>query len=311
MAVRAADDFRSLVDSGALDLPLPGRGRTAERWAALSALGEFSLPVARLAEGHTDAAAIRADLGADPGADPGGRYWGVWAAAPASVRAERSDGRWRLTGVRPWCSGAHTCTDALVTAVTPDGPALFHVRTDDPGARPVPNTWAATGMAASDSGSVEFADALAEPVGPTGGYVDRPGFWHGGMGVAAVWFGGARGVGRALAEVPDPDAHQLAHLGAVDELLASGRAVLDDAARRVDADPAGDVERLARRVRAAVERIAAEVLDRVGRATGAGPLCADAEHGARVADLHVYLRQSHAERDLARLGELAMGERAW
>jgi hypothetical protein len=44
---------------------------------------------------------------------------------------------------------------------------------------------------------------------------------------------------------------------------------------------------------------------RVGRALGAGPLAHDEAHGRRVADLTVYLRQHHAERDLARLGALA------
>ena len=38
---------------------------------------------------------------------------------------------------------------------------------------------------------------------------------------------------------------------------------------------------------------------------GAGPLSRDARHAALTADLPVYLRQSHAEADLAGLGELA------
>jgi hypothetical protein len=45
---------------------------------------------------------------------------------------------------------------------------------------------------------------------------------------------------------------------------------------------------------------------RVGRALGAGPLGHDQAHGRRVADLTVYLRQHHAERDLAELGALAV-----
>jgi hypothetical protein len=44
---------------------------------------------------------------------------------------------------------------------------------------------------------------------------------------------------------------------------------------------------------------------RVGRALGAGPLCHDEAHARRVADLTVYLRQHHAEGDLAELGTLA------
>ena len=45
-------------------------------------------------------------------------------------------------------------------------------------------------------------------------------------------------------------------------------------------------------------------MHRVGRALGAGPLGHDEAHSRRVADLTVYLRQHHAERDLAQLGEL-------
>jgi hypothetical protein len=57
-------------------------------------------------------------------------------------------------------------------------------------------------------------------------------------------------------------------------------------------------------VRALTEAVAADVLTRTGRALGAGPLGHDEAHSRAVADLTVYLRQHHAERDLARLGEL-------
>ena len=53
------------------------------------------------------------------------------------------------------------------------------------------------------------------------------------------------------------------------------------------------------------------MLTHVGRALGAGPLCLDAVHAQRAADLPVYLRQSHAERDLAGLGALAAQDAAW
>jgi hypothetical protein len=61
-------------------------------------------------------------------------------------------------------------------------------------------------------------------------------------------------------------------------------------------------------VRALIERTASEVIDRVGRALGAAPLATDADHARNVADLLVYIRQSHAERDLATLGALVAGE---
>ena len=50
---------------------------------------------------------------------------------------------------------------------------------------------------------------------------------------------------------------------------------------------------------------ALEAITRTGRALGPGPLCQDGRHAQRVADLSIYIRQSHAERDLAELGRLA------
>ena len=257
---------------------------------------------ARLAEGHADAVAIRAELGDGPPAGPD-EVWGVWAAQPTSVTARRDGAGWTLSGDRPWCSGAGSCTHALVTASAPDGIRLFAVENRPPRATPLDGTWPAVGMAGSDSRTIRFADAPARPVGGPGDYVGRPGFWHGGVGVAACWYGGAAGVADTLlARATGP--HALAHLGAVDVLLTSARAVLHEAAERIDAQPTANAERLAVRVRCTVESAASQVVDRVGRALGAGPLGHDGAHARRVSDLTVYLRQSHAEADLAHLGAL-------
>ena len=173
--------------------------------------------------------------------------------------------------------------------------------------RPLDGTWPAVGMAGSDSRTVRFTGAPARPVGGPGQYVERPGFWHGGVGVAACWYGGAAGIADALltaARKRDLSPHAAAHLGAVDVLLSGARTTLLDAAARIDADPAASAQLLAFRVRAGVEAAATQVIDHVGRALGAGPLCQDAGHARRVADLTVYLRQSHAEADLAHLGDM-------
>ncbi len=69
---------------------------------------------------------------------------------------------------------------------------------------------------------------------------------------------------------------------------------------------------LAKRVRATVARAVDEVLARAGRALGPAPLALDAAHAKRVADLQLYVRQHHAERDLASLGRaLADGGESW
>jgi hypothetical protein len=82
------------------------------------------------------------------------------------------------------------------------------------------------------------------------------------------------------------------------------RAVLDEAGRQIDADPRGihAAEVRARSLRHVVERSASEVIDRFGRAFGPRPLTTEAATAQRLADLHLYLRQHHGERDLEELG---------
>jgi alkylation response protein AidB-like acyl-CoA dehydrogenase len=308
---RTAQAFTAAVGSGRLNLPLPGSGATWRRWAAFADLAGEDLSLARLGEGHADALAILAELGG-PSPGPGSR-WGVWAANPPgpNVTATRQAGGWLLQGSKQYCSGARICTHALVTAAADDGERLFAVRTDD--LAPDTGSWPATGMAGSDTLDVGFPGVSAEPVGPPSGYVNRPGFSHGGAGVAACWYGGARAVGRTLinaASKRDIGAHALAHLGAVDIALRTARAALSVAADGIDADPddlrgEGTVRSL--RVKTLTEAVATEVMTRTGRALGAGPISHDEAHSRAVADLTVYLRQHHAERDLARLGELVAG----
>ncbi|GAA1088245.1 acyl-CoA dehydrogenase family protein [Nocardiopsis metallicus] len=162
-----AQELIRALGAGELDLPLPGAGRTRERWRCLRRLAERDLSLARLAEGHADAVAILAELGGPPPAP--GQVWGVWAAHPPGtvLRAVPSNGRWSLHGTKPFCSGAHTCTHALVSAETEAGRRrLFTVDTGR--AEPLPDTWASAGMAASDTLTLSFDDVPAEPLGTPG-----------------------------------------------------------------------------------------------------------------------------------------------
>lgn len=307
-----ADAVRLWLDAGRLDLPLPASGRTAQRWQQLAELAAENLTAARIAEAHTDAVAILHELGGKP-PEPG-ELWGVWAAEPPDpvlTATTAAGGDHLLDGTKLWCSGAGFCTNALVTAQLPDGRrALFAVALTDPTVTPQPATWSNAGMAGSDTAAVEFSGSPAVQVGEPGQYLQRPGFWHGAIGVAACWFGGARSVAGPLyakAARPSADPHLLAHLGAVDAALAAADAMLTVAAAEIDADPfdnAGTGQLLAMRTRAVVEHAADEAIIRSGRALGPGPLCTDAAHAQRVADLTIYVRQSHAERDLAELGKI-------
>ncbi len=302
--------------SGALELPLPGGGATALRWLRLADLTETDIVAGRLAEAHTDAVAILAELdGPEPKPD---QLWGVWAAEPPDmVVCARGDGdAIMLDGTKAWCSGAGLCSHALVTARLASGErGLFAVNVHHPAVNPMASTWRNPGMAQSDTRSVQFSGAPAIAVGRPGDYLSRPGFWHGAIGVSACWLGGARAVAKPLYEraaADSADPHTLAHLGAVDAALAAGHALLMAAANEVDTDPLnrkGSAELIARRTRAVVETAVDETLRRTARALGPVPLCQDAEHAQRVADLTIYVRQSHAERDLEQLGRQAGARR--
>ena len=298
--------------AGALDLPLPGRGDTALRFNRLAALAESDVVGGRLAEAHADAVAILAEL--DGPAPTAGQLWGVWAAESrdAVLCADDDNGRVLLDGTKVWCSGAGLCSHALVTARLATGDrGLFAVALDEHGVHPLPSSWRNVGMAESDTRSVQFTSTPAVAVGRPGEYLTRPGFWHGAAGVAACWLGGARAVAAPLyarVAAETTDAHLLAHLGAVDAALAAADATLMSVAHEFDADPLnrkGRAELLARRARATAETAVDESIHRSARALGPAPLSLDGAHAQRVADLSIYVRQSHAERDLERLGQLA------
>jgi alkylation response protein AidB-like acyl-CoA dehydrogenase len=305
---------QALID--ALDnvepVPFPGDGATEQRFAALAELGAGDLAIARLAEGHLDAMAICAE--ADREAPLG--LSGVWASDPpfGRVTAAAVDGGWRLDGTKLWCSGGHLLDGALVTAHADDGYRLFVVRLDAPGID-VRGTWTAVGMRDSDTVDVDFDGVVVDrsaAIGGPGWYLDRRGFWIGGIGVAACWYGGALGALRSLhaaVERRDHDHHGLAHLGTADALCAAMWALLRVAADDVDDGIDGDDLRgLAWRVRAAVEQLAPGVLRHAERGIGAGGLTGDPAMARRAADLPVYLRQHHAERDLEALGRLRVAD---
>ena len=339
-----AERVASLLDGGHLDLPLPGSGGTLERLARLRDLGEADLVAARLAEAHTDAMAILTDLlERGPDAPPRGMHrqlWGVWAADPphAPLRATRDGGSgtypgcWSLNGDKPWCSGVGVCERALLTAHTDEGYRLFAVDPRHPGVTVRPSRWAGIGMSDSHTRDLELRDVPARAVGAPGAYLDRPGFWWGAAGVAAVWLGGALRASRALERSAARHGSELvlASLGRVDAAQHAAWCTLVDVAHLADtsgaAGPASaratgepdDVSRedrvagsrlAASRARAAVETAVEVTLHETGRATGPGPLAMDAEHARAVADLQVYVRQSHGDRDLAVLGGLALAAR--
>jgi hypothetical protein len=193
---------------------------------------------------------------------------------------------------------------------------LFAVDLRQPGVTPVDTPWVARGLTAVRSTSVDFAGAAATAVGEPEWYLRRDGFAWGGIGVAAIWYGGSVGLARRLwRQAADRELDQVGrlHLGRVDAALAAASSVLLAAAGAVDAGRAGgeDGALAALRVRQVVADAAETVLLAADHALGPGPLATEAEHAARVADLRLYLRQHHGERDTASLGDRVRSASPW
>lgn len=306
------------------------------RWQLLSALGRTDLVVARLIEGHLDAVAILDEAGRP--AVPGALY-GVWASASGGTgltvsHGRRDSGGFRqnrqesrpdvtagvLSGLMRFCSGAQLLDRALTTCRDENGELqLLDIGVCGPELRPVPGSWPALGMDASASLDVEVHDLAVDAaavVGPPGFYLERGGLHLGGMGVAAVWLGGLQGLLDATLRVlgdRSPDDHAMAHLGAVTVAVESGAATLVSAAERLRGGPAdpvtklsalplGELARMALICRSAVEAAVEVGTRRLPRVVGPVALGRDADYAHRLADLEVFVRQHHGERDLARLG---------
>lgn len=294
-----------------VDVSEPALGHT---WAALATIAARDLGVARVVEPHLDALSIL-DQGGHRDAAVEERTWGVFAAEGGDnpLVAIPSPGGWTLRGVKPWCSLAGFVDSALVTAHLGDGNrGLFAVELRDPRVEVIAGAWHARGLAEIESGPVRFSDVDARAIGDPGWYLSRPGFAWGGISVAACWFGGSVGIARtvfaALAAADSPGPLQLMHLGAIDELVESSRRALAEAAaiaRGTVTTVPGTL--LTKRVRATVARASEEIILRAGHALGPAPLALDEEHAKRVADLQLYIRQHHAERDQASAGSQLLG----
>lgn len=304
--------LEALVAAGLDCLPRPAGGATLQRWQALARVAGHDLGLCKLYEGHTDALAIMQELDCTVAA---GTTWGTWAAEPprARVQADADGPHCRLRGTKAWCSGAAVLSHALLTAWDSAGrQRLVAVALDQPGVQVERGGWQAVGMANTDSRQVRFDQARGHWVGGPDDYQQRPGFWQGAMGIAACWLGAAQAIALPLREhcAKHDEPHAQAHLGAVDSALHQAACVLRHSARQLDQAPDADCQLLARRTRAVTEASVDSLLRHVGRALGAGPYCLDRHFARLLADLPVFIRQSHAERDLAQLGQQLAGEAA-
>lgn len=305
-------EFRALVSSGALTLPDPASGRTAERHARLLEVGRADVQIARIAEAHTDAISILHEAGRS---ERQNALYGVWAAEDPSCRLDLADevgdgGRFLLTGTKAFCTGAAMLDRALVT-VRRDGAAyLIDVDVRDERVSFDDSGWRAPAFAATSTSVATFHDyqvPVSAVVGPPGWYLDRVGFWHGACGPAACWAGGAIGlVDHAVhaAAQKSPDPHRDAQIGALAALRWQLEALVEAAGHEIDQHPVDLCTAMPRALmlRHNVERSATAIIDLYGRALGPRPLIQEAEIVRRVSEVQLYIRQHHDEHDLESIG---------
>lgn len=301
------EKLRNLLDEGGLNLPLPGRGKTATRHRRLATLAREDLPLARLAEAHTDAVAILAEAGRSP--EPGACY-GVWASEipDQPLRLEPVEGGFHVVGTKSFCSGAGIVDRALVTIRVPELLLVdVDLRKNSDRISYSEGGWITAAFAETRTAIVAFRGAAIDKedrIGQDGWYLSRPGFWHGACGPASCWAGGAMGLVDFAFSQRTMDPHGLAHLGAMEAAQWGMSACLEAAGHQIDSNPDDRDAAIIRALclRHVIEQSCVDILQRFGRAFGPRPLAFDHAACRRYQEVELYIRQSHAERDLEALG---------
>ena len=169
--------FADAARSG-IDLPMPGCGRTADRFAALRSWARTDGSLGRLAESHFDAVAILREAGRRP---PEGVALAVWASeSGGKLVAKRTGDVINLAGTKAFCGGASVVDAALVTAMLdlgagPTVPILLMVDLQESGLRVDPTSWTPTAFTEAGICTVDF-DLKLDPsrmIGAPGFYLDR------------------------------------------------------------------------------------------------------------------------------------------
>lgn len=265
------------------------------------------MSLARLVEAHTDAVAILAEAGRRP---VEGSLYGVWASEspqhPLVLEANR------LNGSKAFCSGGPIVDRALVTVRDPDELLLdIDLRRHATRIRIDATAWAVEAFADTATATVHFDHVpidTADIVGPPGWYLARLGFWHGACGPAACWAGGAETLWDYCLAHPRDNPQDLANVAAIYSQTWASQAALDRAGQEIDADPHNrcHAQQRALALRSIIDHSCAGVLRRFAHVYGPRALAFDRDIARHYQELQLYIRQSHAERDLEVLGRALM-----
>ena len=211
------EEFRWLAESGLLAAALPrslcggglhaGPGTALPLLEILRHIGRGSLPVGRIFEGHCNALVLIALFGtpeqlarAAEEVHGHGRIFGVWnAEEDGGIRfVDAGAGRYRLEGVKLFCSGAGHVTRPIVTGRLPEGGWQMAVVPMDAVQTEADHSWwQPVGMEPTVSAKVDFGGVELGPNDLIGGpddYYRDPWFNGGAIRFAAVQLGGAEGL---------------------------------------------------------------------------------------------------------------------
>jgi hypothetical protein len=275
--------------------------------SALDEVARVDLCLARLVEGHADALRIIDEAGARP--RPG--LYGVWASRSAGtgLRALPAPSSWALDGELRFASGIGLLDRCLVSASLDTHHLLFDldlvaaardIEVDE-------SSWNTVAMDASRSFTVRVGTRVETQaqVGGTDYYLSRRGFPVGGLGVAAVWVGGAKQVLDAVTSglrpfTPTP--HQHCRLGAMLQAVWTCDLAVSTTAAVVDTLSVDRAADQVARARTAVVLGCDSVLENAAVVVGPGGLSSGPRLSRTMADLAIYIRQHHVDATLASLG---------
>lgn len=294
-------------------VPPLGEGRSGERLKFLTEIARRDLSLARIIEGHLDAVQILHEAGRTI---EKGALYAVWASGGGDKSLQispdvSSPETIFLTGCKLFCSGADLVDRALVYVYPNEQLVEINIQTTKEHGHLTfdGKLWKSPAFSETHTWAVTFDQLPVTPddyVGSRAWYFKRPGFCLGAFSPAACWAGGALAMLDSLRERPLTGGHAKAHLGAVAASACSMQLMLMWAAKEIDADPTNESGRIfpiALLVRHHIERNCTEILDRFGRTLGPRPYAFDTRTARRIAELNLYIRQCHAERDLEELGD--------
>lgn len=286
------------------DIAHPGEGRTLSRWQTLAQVAATDLNLVKWFESHLDALSILHELGYTAEHDA---IYAVWAAegGPQPLRVQDH----HCYGMKAWCSGAGIVEKALMTYRDEQQQSqLILVDLRDANIQIDHSVWQAVGMAQTATANISFDHVAVEKIAGPNAYLDRPGFWHGAAGVAACWYGASSRLAQQLFNQLQNKPHpfKAMYLGEISTALHINRQYFYEIAQRIDQSPHQTHEYNIRMLRQFTEQTARLVMEKVGLALGAAPYCQDGHFARLIADLSVFIRQTHGAFDLAQIGELTI-----